>query len=117
MESGARKTKATMQVDIDKISISLVYLKQFVVEGAEIMFKNVDGGVQIDYSGLTLDLLINKETTTTEWTDGEEMKTYTWKTGPNSVRIRNSVAAIGVEEIQDITFLPAGVSVSFKHKS
>ena len=40
------------------------------------------------------------------------MKTYTWKTGPNSVRIRNSVADIGVEEIQDITFLPTGVAVS-----
>ena len=78
------------------------------------MFKNVEGGVQIDYDGLTLDMILNKETSSTAWTDGAEMKTYTWRTGPNSLRIRNSVADIGVEEIQDITFLPAGVSVSWQ---
>merc|ERR1712154_16332 len=61
------------------------------IEGAEIMFKNVEGGVQIDYDGLTLDLILNKETTSTDWTDG---------------------ADIGVEEIQDITFLPTGVAIS-----
>ena len=83
------------------------------VEGVEILFKNVEGGVQIDAEGLTLDLLVNKETSSTEWTtDGAEMKTYTWRTGPNSLRIRNSVADSGVEEIQDITFLPAGIAVS-----
>ena len=77
------------------------------------MFKNVDGGVQLEAEGLTLDLLLNKETTSTEWTEGgEEMKTYTWRTGPSSVRIRNSVEDIGVVEIQDINFLPNGIAVS-----
>ena len=87
-------------------------LHPFSVEGAEIMFKNVEGGVQIDYDGLTLDMILNKETSSTAWTDGAEMKTYTWRTGPNSLRIRNSVADSGVEEIQDITFLPTGIAVS-----
>ena len=83
------------------------------MEGVEILFKNVEGGVQIDAEGLTLDLLVNKETSSTEWTaDGAEMKTFTWRTGPNSLRIRNSVADSGVEEIQDITFLPTGIAVS-----
>ena len=54
----------------------------------------------------------NEETTSTGWTEGgEEMKTYTWRTGPNSLRVRNSVPELGISENLNMRFLPTGVEV------
>ena len=68
-------------------------------------------GVAIMFGGLSLDMKFGAETVSTDWTDGKEMKTMTWRTGPNSIRVRNSVAETGIVEHQDLTFLPNGVQV------
>ena len=83
------------------------------MEGNEITFSALEDGmgVAIMFGGLSLDMKFGAETVSTDWTDGKEMKTMTWRTGPNSIRVRNSVAETGIVEHQDLTFLPNGVQV------
>ena len=87
------------------------------MEGNEITFSALEEGmgVTIMFGGLSLDMKFGAETVSTDWTDGKEMKTMTWRTGPNSIRVRNSVAETGIVEHQDLTFLPNGVQVSRTH--
>ena len=84
-----------------------------LVEGNEISFTEIgDGeGLTVKFGELGLDMKYNEETTSTEWTEGAEMKTYTWRTGPNTIRIRNIVEDNGIVETSDLQFLPNGVSV------
>merc|ERR1712227_335910 len=69
-------------------------------------------GLTVKFGELGLDMKYNEETTSTEWTEGAEMKTYTWRTGPNTIRIRNMVEDNGIVETSDLQFLPNGVSIS-----
>merc|ERR1711963_1231113 len=69
-------------------------------------------GLTVKFGELSLDMKYYMETTSTEWTDGAEMKTYTWRTSPNSIRIRNMVEDKGIVETSDLHFLPNGVQIS-----
>ena len=87
-------------------------IELFSVEGIKITITELDdnAGLSLDYEGLTLDMKYNEETTSTGWTEGE-MKTFSWRTGPNSLRIRNTVEDLGVVEHKDLRFTPTGVQV------
>merc|ERR1712221_28680 len=68
-------------------------------------------GTEVSIGELTLDMKYNQETTSTGWTtDGSELKTYTWRTGPNSIRLRNTNG--DVTEMKDLVFHPNGFSAS-----
>ena len=101
------------KVKVQKI-FGIPLIKLLSVAGISIELSELEdnAGLRLNWEGLTLDMKYNEETTSTGWTEGgEEMKTYTWRTGPNSIRVRNSVPELGITEHKDLRFLPTGIEV------
>ena len=88
----------------------------FPVAGHQITITPMSGGQGLQlsfegYEGLTLDLKVDEDTLSTQWTEGLVMRTSTSVTGENRIRLRNTVEDIGVEETQDLHFMQNGVEV------
>ena len=102
----------------DTGELSSVYLELLLkisasVAGHYISFSPLRGGqgLQLSFEGQTLDLRVDQETLSTQWTEGLVMRTSTTVTGENRIRVRNTVEDIGVEETQDLHFKQNGLEV------
>ena len=84
-----------------------------LVAGHYISFSPLRGdtGLRLSYEGLTLDLKLDQETVSIQWTEGLLMRTITTITGENKIRVTNIVEDIGVQETQDLLFKQNGLEV------
>ena len=69
-------------------------------------------GVDVDYEGQwTLPLRFGQEVTSTEPALGKEMKSLSWRTGHNTLYVKNVVEEDGIEEVKNVVFYPHGAQV------
>ena len=100
--------------DIKHFILTMFYKSiSHLVAGHYISFSPLRGdtGLRLSYEGLTLDLKIDQETVSTQWTEGLLMRTITTITGENKIRVNNIVEDIGVQETQDLLFKQNGLEV------
>ena len=94
-----------------------VYFNEILspVAGQTVSISPLDGGqgLQLSFGGYegTLDLIVDQETLSTQWTEGLVMKTSTSVTGDNRIRVRYIVEDLGVEETKDLHFTQNGIEV------
>ena len=80
--------------------------------GATLRVSPDGGGVDIDYEGQwTLPLRFGQEVTTTEPALGKQMKSFSWRTGQNTLKVINRVEEDGISETKSLVFYPHGLQV------